>query len=288
MSKRILDPSWTKWLDENLRRNCPAEELLGILLQHDFTVDSIKCAMGERFPGSSPLLGRDATQIDYVALAALSITGGRQFPSDRLQLFVIDEFLSPEICDAVVAISDRHLRPSTVTTGNRDPGYRTSSTCDLGLVPEPLVKQVDERIARAMGIRPTYSEGIQAQRYEVGQQFKAHTDFFSPGTEEYSAYAAKNGGNRTWTFMVYLANVERGGGTRFFSIDHTFLPKKGQAVVWNNLNSDGTVNPATVHAGLPVEAGRKIVITKWFREIGSGPMFYQTGDRARAQSLHSA
>ena len=67
-----------------------------------------------------------------------------------------------------------------------------------------------------------------------------------------------------------------GGGTKLFAIDHTFIPRKGQAVIWNNLNTDGTPNPATQHSGEPVTAGHKIIITKWFRELGSGPMFYES------------
>jgi prolyl 4-hydroxylase len=75
--------------------------------------------------------------------------------------------------------------------------------------------------------------------------------------------------------MVYLNDGMGGGGTKFFAIDHTFVPKKGQAVIWNNLNPDGTPNAATLHSGEPVTAGHKLIITKWFRELGSGPMFYE-------------
>ena len=38
---------------------------------------------------------------------------------------------------------------------------------------------------------------------------------------------------------------------------------------------DGTPNAATLHSGEPVTSGHKIIITKWFRELGSGPMFYE-------------
>jgi prolyl 4-hydroxylase len=133
--------------------------------------------------------------------------------------------------------------------------------------------ECDRKISRTLGIRLPYSEGIQAQRYDIGQQFKAHTDYFEPGTGEYSKFADDRG-NRTWTFMVYLNEGMGGGGTKFFAIDRTFLPKKGQAVIWNNLNPDGTPNAATKHSGEPVTAGHKIIITKWFRELGSGPMFH--------------
>jgi prolyl 4-hydroxylase len=73
--------------------------------------------------------------------------------------------------------------------------------------------------------------------------------------------------------MIYLNDVEEGGGTRFRRLEKTIMPEKGKAVVWNNLNSDGSVNPYTIHHGMKVRAGVKYVITKWFRERGWGDMF---------------
>lgn len=37
--------------------------------------------------------------------------------------------------------------------------------------------------------------------------------------------------------------------------------------------ANGMPNYNVLHAGMPVE-GYKVIITKWFREHGSGPMFY--------------
>ena len=37
----------------------------------------------------------------------------------------------------------------------------------------------------------------------------------------------------------------------------------------------GTPNIATLHSGEPVTSGHKIIITKWFRARGSGPMFHE-------------
>ena len=183
--------------------------------------------------------------------------------------------MSAKECDDIVAMVTQRMRPSEVTLTSSDKYFRTSSTCDLSLVKSALVSDLDQKIARTLGVRLPYSEGIQAQRYEVGQEFKAHTDYFEPGTDEFATFGADRG-NRTWTFMVYLNDVAVGGGTRFFSLDQTFLPKKGKAVIWNNLYPDGTANPDSVHAGLPVEVGQKIIITKWFREKGGGPMFFET------------
>lgn len=76
--------------------------------------------------------------------------------------------------------------------------------------------------------------------------------------------------------MIYLNDTPKGGGTHFLYLDQIFYPKQGQAVIWNNLYPDGTPNRNTLHHGMPVEEGQKVIITKWFREKGSGDMFYHT------------
>ncbi len=109
------------------------------------------------------------------------------------------------------------------------------------------------------------SEPMQGQRYDIGEYFKAHTDWFAPGTNEFDKHT-RRGGQRTWTVMVYLNNVEAGGETRFERIGRDFRPVAGLGLAWNNLKADGSPNAATLHEALPVLQGRKYVITKWFRE----------------------
>jgi prolyl 4-hydroxylase len=75
--------------------------------------------------------------------------------------------------------------------------------------------------------------------------------------------------------MVYLNDDMEGGATRFAVISRAFQPRKGQALIWNNLHPDGTPNRDTLHSGMPVARGHKIIITKWFRERGAGPMLYE-------------
>lgn len=267
--ERALDASWKAWLQENLQRGCSRPELVQILQTNGFSLSSIRQNMGAEFPddtpppdpaGPPPMVRNPPARL-------------RKFDSEELDLYTLDDFLSAKECDRLVALINHHLRPSTITVQNADRQFRTSQTCDLSLLRSPVALACDEKISRTLGIRAAYSEGIQAQRYDVGQQFKAHTDYFEPGTGEYAKFGAERG-NRTWTFMVYLNDGMEGGGTRFFAINHTFMPKKGQAVIWNNLNPDGTPNAGTLHSGEPVTAGHKIIITKWFRELGSGPMFH--------------
>lgn len=284
---RALDGTWPQWLRENLDRKCDPGQLLGILLRNGFSAASIREHMGSLYPAGSKLLAGAPEkggepefdyEFDYKAISETRLArrdsglNAQQVLTSKLQLYTLDGFMSAEECARIVEISARHLRPSTTTTGAEN--YRTSSTSDLGLLNDPYVKKIDEKIACALGIRLAYSEGIQAQRYEAGQEFRQHTDYFAPGSSEYARYAGARG-QRTWTFMVYLNEGMKGGGTKFFAIDKVFMPRKGMAVVWNNLLPDGRPNYDTLHSGLPVEEGHKIIITKWFRERGTGPMFYE-------------
>ena len=181
-----------------------------------------------------------------------------------LELFHARSFLSPELCSALVESIDANRRPSTIADPNGDDYFRTSETCDLD-AGEPAVRQLEQLLSRLNGIDPTHGEPAQGQRYDVGQEFKAHTDYFEPDGADYHQYCAQSG-QRTWTAMIYLNEPQAGGGTRFTKLGKTFQPETGKLVIWNNRLADGRVNPATLHHGMKVRRGVKYVITKWYRE----------------------
>ena len=260
-----IDAGWETWLAENLARQCDVYELATILLGHGLPLEWIRLQMGERYPMDMP---------NHRSLSEVRITRVtkdprlKQIPTRKLQIYRLKDFLSVHECKALVEIIENTLRPSAITLEAPGSRYRTSCTSDLSLVRNPLVETIDHRIAETLGINTACSEGIQAQRYDRGQEFKAHTDYFEPGTDEYRGHAAQQG-NRTWTFMVYLNDDLQGGSTKFHAIDREFRPKAGSALVWNNLFTSGAPNPNTLHSGLPVSEGRKVIITKWFRERAS-------------------
>lgn len=183
-----------------------------------------------------------------------------------LEIFTIPQFLTNEECDHIVNLTQQgSTRSSVAGTGNQSIKYdegRTSSTAVL-TDNDPVVASVNKKMYDELGIEPQFSEPTQGQIYEVGQEFRHHQDAF--GKEAYHNHCLSSG-QRTWTFMIYLNDVEEGGETDFPTIQKTFLPTKGTAVVWKNSNGTGTENPAALHAGLPVKKGKKVIITKWFRE----------------------
>lgn len=192
------------------------------------------------------------------------VPGIRRSPSPTLQQFMLPRFLDPDACIGLMALIDGNARPSTIADPNGDEAFRTSSTCDLDHR-NPLVVVVNNRLHKLVGIPLEYGEPLQGQRYDVGEEFKAHTDYFDPDGADWETYCAIPG-QRSWTLMVYLNEPAAGGATRFLSTGKMHQPETGKLLAWNNIRPDGTPNPETLHHGMKVRKGRKYIITKWFRE----------------------
>lgn len=190
--------------------------------------------------------------------------GIQRVPVPAAEVFTCKAFLPGPLCDELIRLIDINRRPSTIADPNGDDYFRTSETCDLDAA-EPAVEELEERLNAISGIAPEYGEPVQGQRYDIGQEFKAHTDYFDPWGQDYQRYCTVSG-QRTWTIMIYLNTVKAGGGTRFKELGKTFQPERGRLLAWNNRKADGQVNPATLHHGMKVRQGVKYIITKWYRE----------------------
>ncbi len=190
--------------------------------------------------------------------------GVQRVPSTRLDLFIRRDFLDRQMCLGLIDMIDARRRPSTISDDNGDAAFRTSETCDLDGA-DPLVARLDAMLVGFIGLDPRHGEPVQGQRYAVGQEFKAHTDYFEPTGVDFHRFCSESG-NRTWTVMVYLNLPGAGGATRFRAIDKTIQPEAGKLLAWSNLRADGAPNLATIHHGMKVRSGTKFIITKWFRE----------------------
>jgi prolyl 4-hydroxylase len=189
-----------------------------------------------------------------------------------VDLFTIDNFLNENECKILIDLIDANAVRST--TASDTPGQysqvvqnRTSYTSSLHEQNNPLVTEINNRMSDILNIPKAKTETLQGQRYEVGQEFKDHFDWFEGSNLK--TYVEKSG-NRSYTFMVYLNDDLEGGETEFQKLNIKFKPKIGMAVVWKNLNSDGTGNRLVLHAGRPVTKGKKYILTRWFREYEEG------------------
>ena len=181
----------------------------------------------------------------------------------KLEIYKIQNFLTEDECTQIIStIDSTELTPSTVynelynkrITSNT----RTSKTCYF-TESDILIKDIEIRICKTMGISNSYIESIKAQKYEIGEEFRLHTDYYKHQTSLID-------GQRTWTFMIYLNSVEEGGYTSFPLAYYSCAPSRGTALTWNNLNSKGEGNMSTLHCGMPIIRGTKYILTCWFRD----------------------
>lgn len=253
MAKTVFDEEWKSWVRHNVERGCSTDELFRILLDAGFEYEAAARELGYKpshpAPGPDPELLPTLKKIQAVR---------------PVELYTAEDFLDARHCARIIELMQAHLRPSTITVENEpDKYFRRSKTCDLGAADDPTVRSLDARICEALRISAALAEPTQAQCYDVGDEFKAHTDYFeSYELEKFSTPAL---GQRTWTFMIYLNEPEAGGATAFNDLGIEIEPKTGMAVIWNSLHPNGQPNPHTLHQGTPVKAGYKAIVTKWFR-----------------------
>lgn len=183
--------------------------------------------------------------------------------TDKAEIWAFGDFLTSAECERLCLMIDLTAKPSTLHEEDYASGFRTSYSGDLDPY-DPFVMGISRRIDDLLGMNPVCGEAIQGQRYLPGQQFKPHNDWFYT-TEKYWELERKRGGQRCWTAMAFLNEVEEGGETHFTEVGLKIKPKPGVLLVWNNATPEGEPNIDTMHAGTPVVKGNKYVITKWYR-----------------------
>ena len=186
-----------------------------------------------------------------------------KLPVERAELFSVAGFVSPAECAHIIATIDRVARPSTVFAGQGYADQRTSYSGDVDRA-DSFVRMIERRICDLMGIDEGWGETFQGQRYEPGQEFQGHYDYFNT-LAPYWPNKSRRGGQRCWTAMVYLNEIAAGGETEFPELGISIPPQQGLLLMWNNALADGAPNSDCLHAALPVVSGVKYVITKWFR-----------------------
>lgn len=168
--------------------------------------------------------------------------------------------LSAEECDYLCEAADPLFEPAHTVeeyTGRtlRNP-IRTSDTAVFPWVGEnPAVHALNRRLAAASRTDVQQGEPLQILRYQPGQEYKAHTDAI-PGLEN----------QRIMTMLVYLNDEFEGGETTFPKLELTIRPKRGEGLLFTNVDADGKPDPSVLHAGLPVESGVKFLASRWIRE----------------------
>ena len=123
----------------------------------------------------------------------------------------IENFITHNEAKYLMNMIDKFANKSMVVgsgkTINEYHKSRTSYTSNLWSN-DPTVETLHKRIAKYLGQPLHKGESLQGQRYNKGQYFRSHNDYFKGNSYDKNCLSS---GNRTYTFMLYLNDDFSGG-----------------------------------------------------------------------------
>lgn len=272
-----LPQAWQAWITENLARGCAPAEMAQVMVRDgNFEATLARAAIEEaRRTGYAHLPPAPAPQPlpEIDTSANILRVPGRDveilFSLATPRVVLLGGLLSDDECDALIEYGQTRLERSPVvsdTDGKTEVhAHRTSRGAMLQRGETELVSRIEARLAAVTRWPVENGEGLQMLQYEKGNEYRPHYDWFDatrPGPRKH----LERGGQRVGTIVMYLSNVDAGGGTSFPNIGLTVQPRKGSAVFFANTDAYRMPDQKTLHAGEPVERGVKYIATKWLRE----------------------
>lgn len=263
--------SWKNWVEEGVSIGCDVGELKNLMIKGGWSPAHAEEAIREA--SAQSVTTTDRRRPEIVAGSTIYLDGHPVTVVCRLDspsAVLLDNLVTEEEADALLLLAEsKGMRPSGVVSGDDGTSIqheaRTSSSAYLKDDDTPLLDVISNRIAKLTNWPRENSEQLQLLRYEEGQEYKPHYDWFSR-TVKGSEKHLSSGGQRVGTTVIYLQEADEGGYTRFPRVGFEVSPKKGSAIFFANVDSYGKEDTAALHAGTPVIRGVKIVLTCWQRE----------------------
>ena len=268
-TKTEFSAAWKDWIKTNVDNGQDKNGLFKILLDEGFAYESIHQQM--QFEPSLPISelvnpleakALEQNSLPAVDMNQLFIPNGQPVDSEALQAFTVENFLNVSECKEVATEIKQTLSAMVPNNAETVHSFHQGGACDLGSSNSRLIEEIDLRLCKLIGIDTSYSESLQGQYYGADQTLKPYTDYLEQHEMDHNDELM---GHRTYTILIYLNNVEAGGGTHFSAPNSTIKPQTGLAVIWSNLEPDGSPKPQSARRTLPVISGYQAVITKWFR-----------------------
>ncbi|HWU98478.1 MAG TPA: 2OG-Fe(II) oxygenase [Oxalicibacterium sp.] len=283
-------PDLKDWLTHNIRRGATAAPLIDAMKQQGFNpgiatalVNAFVSAAqgGKPFPADSIEIEDPVSNAnEYGGFNAKKLASGNLLQAgDRTvkvamrvaspALIVLDDFLSMQECDQLVEMAKPRLMPSTITDPVSGKTVVSENRSSNGMFFRPgenaLIERIEHRIADLIVMPVENGEGLQILNYKPGAESTPHFDFLMPGNAENNASIARSG-QRVSTMVMYLNDVDDGGGTFFPEAGLTVVPKKGSALYFEYCNEMNQLDGKSLHAGGRVLQGEKWAATKWMRQ----------------------
>lgn len=196
--------------------------------------------------------------------------------SNSPEIFTFDNVLSDEECKHFIMISKYKLNRALVSGSNK--GYistgRSGSNTWIKHNHDSITYNVACKISKIVNIPLENAEKFQIIHYDENQEYRNHYDSWEHDGSEKTLRNMKYGGARLRTALVYLNDVEEGGGTKMTKLNIYVEPRKGRLLVFDNVyQGTNKKHPLSEHAGTPVIRGEKYAFNLWFRECNCSMLY---------------
>lgn len=191
-------------------------------------------------------------------------------------VFTISNFVSADDCEHFIKISKPNLKRAFVSDTKKGTysNGRTGSNYWVQHGTDDVTMNVGTSIAEAIKYPLENAEAYQVVHYDKTERYDNHYDSYQKNASEKCLRCLKYGGQRMMTALVYLNDVEEGGGTRFEKLNINVKAEKGKLLVFQNYkNGTNDVHPLSLHAGMPVIKGEKYAFNLWFRELSMKELY---------------
>jgi|TARA_B110000977_G_scaffold36604_1_gene49127 hypothetical protein len=169
---------------------------------------------------------------------------------------VIRNAFTGKMCDRIIELASRDLKPSTVSQGKDvDDTKRKSETAWLNPKESASVEKLMEKCVSLTDRQFDNAEYLQVLKYTPGGFYKPHQDAFEN---------EKN--PRLYTCIVALNDDYEGGETTFPVLGKDFKLNKGDVLLFNTLNDWGRITAKAIHGGKPVLSGEKWICNLWIHK----------------------
>jgi len=184
---------------------------------------------------------------------------------------VVDDFLSPAECTTLIQLAQGRLQRATVHDADANGAVsenRTNAHCAAPPAEFPQVIPFLMKLGMLLRIPVQQAEGPMLLHYTEAQEFKPHSDGITLDSDPARIERFERaGGQRLFSTLAYLNDVEAGGGTGFPELGVSVAPKQGRLLIFaNTMAGSRDMANLSIHAGEPVTAGEKWAAIAWWRE----------------------
>jgi prolyl 4-hydroxylase len=181
---------------------------------------------------------------------------------------MIEDYLSDEEIATLIAAGAEKLEPAKVSSAEGGVSSKRRSGRNFWIPHNHnlVIQVLCDRLSQLVQLPLQQAESLQLIHYYEAQEYAPHFDAWDAKTEA-GQRCMTRGGQRLVTCLLYLNDVEEGGGTTFPKLKVEVAAKRGSLVIFHNCIAKTLVrHPHSLHGGLPVTKGEKWACNLWFRE----------------------